>query len=287
MGHRGVLLDVDSQEDLEQGPDVKKVLIKGAGEHSSGTAHRLFRCGFDVVMTEIAQPTAVRRAVSFCTAAIDGECVVEGVRGVRCETLGEHAGFIPVLIDPDCRVRESWRPDIVIDGRILKRNLDNSMDDAPLVIGFGPGLVAGRDVHVVVETMRGHNLGRIITDGPAMANTGIPGASKGFTYQRVLRAPADGAFETRFDIGDMVEAGQVLGTVAGREVVAAIAGVIRGLIYPGTVVWEGLKIGDIDPRGDVGYCTALSDKTRTLSGAVVEIILSWDAWSWTAHLRNA
>ena len=234
-----------------------RILIKGAGEHSSGTAHRLFRAGFRVAMTDLAWPKAVRLTVSFCTAIFDREITVEGVRAVACkpDNTAMLATFdwshIPVFIDPDCRLKDLWRPDVIIDGRILKTNLDNHVGDAPLVIGYGPGLTAGRDVDFVVETSRGHDLGRIITHGPAAADTGVPGPIAGLTHQRVLRSPADGTLQPHRRIGDIIHAGDLIATVSGQP------------------------IPDIDPRGDPAYCHTLSDKTRTISGAALEIILSF------------
>jgi xanthine dehydrogenase accessory factor len=259
----------------------EKVLIKGAGEHSSGTAHRLFRCGFRVVMTDLAWPTAVRRRVSFCSAIFEHEIEVEEIRGVgyTLEDVGLLSSFdwnhIPVFVDPECRLKDVWAPDVIIDGRILKKNLDNRIGDAPLVIGYGPGLVAGQDMDFVVETKRGHDLGRIIENGCAAPDTGVPGPIAGVARERVLRSPADGTLQVERELGDVVRAGDVIATVAGRAVHTTIAGVVRGLSFPGSPVVVNQKIGDVDPRGDPSFCHTLSDKTRTISGAALEIILSF------------
>lgn len=258
-----------------------KVLIKGAGEHASGTAHRLFRCGFRVAMTDIEWPTAVRRTVSFSSAIRQRTITIEGVTGIvhameQADALEQFDwSHIPVFVDPCCRLKDSWTPDVIIDGRILKRNLDNTLHDAPLVIGFGPGLAAGQDVHFVVETQRGHDLGRIIADGIATPDTGIPGSIHGHTLDRVLRSPGDGVFQTGLDIGDSVQAGDEIGTVDSGTITAATSGVIRGLLLPGSTVTANQKMGDIDPRGVLSHCHTLSDKTRTLSGAALEIIVSF------------
>ena len=258
----------------------EKVLIKGAGEQASATAHRLFRCGYRVVMTDLARPTAIRRTVSFCSAVYEGEIEIEGVRGVLrcCEDAAARPGGgwddIPICVDPEIRLVRLWRPDAIVDARILKRNLDNRRGDAPLVIGLGPGLEAGRDVHYVVETMRGHDLGRIIASGPSSRDTGEPGEIGGYTHERVVRAPASGVFSSPRRIGKRVEAGDVLGSVAEVEVKAQIAGVLRGLLWPGLLVTEGFKVADVDPRGDVSMCTTLSDKARIISGSVLEIVVA-------------
>jgi xanthine dehydrogenase accessory factor len=257
-----------------------KVLVKGAGEQASATAHRLFRCGYHVVMTDLAQPTAIRRTVAFCSAIYEGEIVVEGVRGVRSVVEAVAAlpeggwSHIPVCVDPEARLAPLWRPDVVVDARILKTNLDNRCSDAPLVIGLGPGLQAGRDVHFVVETMRGHDLGRIIASGFSSSDTGEPGEIGGYTRERVVRAPADGVFASSRRIGEQVQAGDVLGSVAGVEMRSRIAGVLRGLLWPGLSVTEGFKVADVDPRGDASMCTTLSDKARIISGSVLEIVVA-------------
>jgi xanthine dehydrogenase accessory factor len=183
--------------------------------------------------------------------------------------------YVPVFVDPECRLKDLWKPDVIIDGRLLKANLDNRIADAPLVIGYGPGLIAGRDVHFVVETNRGHDLGRIISEGPAAPNTGEPGPIGGFTHQRLLRSPADGTLDAHYRIGDLVQAGDAVAHVAGQPLTAAISGVLRGLVRSGSQVVVRQKLGDIDPRGDPAYCRMLSDKTRTISGAALEVILSF------------
>jgi xanthine dehydrogenase accessory factor len=253
------------------------VLIKGAGEHSSGTAHRLFSAGFKVVMTEIENPTCVRRRVSFASAVFEGKVEVEGVLAKRVENVTREElnhDFIPVVVTEYFK-NVDLVPDIVIDGRIAKRNIDNSLGDAQLVIGYGPGLVAGKDVHYVVETNRGHYLGTIIREGMAQPNTGVPGNINGVSAKRVLRGPAEGRIRNIKDIGDVVKEGETIAMVGDVEIPATIDGVIRGLVYDGTPIHRGMKIGDIDPRGEVRNCYTLSDKTRTISGATLEIICSW------------
>jgi xanthine dehydrogenase accessory factor len=256
-----------------------KVLIRGAGEHASATAHRLFRCGMRVAMTEVERPTAVRRTVSFCTAVFDGACAVEGVPG-RLWSLGDweeleqrDLDHVPVFVDSEGVLVGRFRPHAIVDARILKRNEGNSLEQAPLVIGLGPGLLAGRDVHVVIETRRGHDLGRIIREGSSAPDTGIPGPIAGYTTERVLRAPCAGVLETLMAIGHPVNAGDVVCTVGGQPVEAAISGVLRGLVHAGVEVPAKLKVGDVDPRGDPAFCFSISDKARTISGSVLEAIL--------------
>lgn len=258
----------------------EKILIKGAGEMASAVAHRLFRCGFHVVMTDIEEPTAVRRRVSFCSAIYEHEITIEGVRGA-CYASNDFSlledfdwGHIPVFVDPECLLMRIWNPEIIIDARMLKKNLDNRVSDAELVIGLGPEIEAGKDVHYVVETNRGHCLGRIIDQGKADDDTGEPGSNAGYTYERVVRAPADGIFESSLKIGNSVKAADVIGCVAGREVKARVPGVIRGIIMSGIFVSTGQKLGDIDPREEESFCDLISDKARTISGSVLEIVVS-------------
>jgi len=255
------------------------ILIRGAGEMASAVAWRLHRANLHrICMLELANPLAVRRAVSFCTAFEDGSHSVEGVtaRSAR-QTADIEAAWqdqnIAVVLTTDWQKIADFQPDVLIDATLAKRNLGTAIDQAALVIALGPGFEAGTDCHLVIETNRGHNLGRIIESGSAAPNTGVPGGIGGYTAERVLRAPAAGAFETDLDIGAMVQAGDVIGVVAGQKVTAEIDGVLRGLIRNGTEVGSGLKIGDIDPRGETVYCTTISDKARALSGSVLEAIM--------------
>jgi xanthine dehydrogenase accessory factor len=256
------------------------IVIKSAGDLASGVACRLYRARFrKLVLLDIEQPTAVRRRVSFSEAVYDGEAVVEGIRAERVrDRAGIEAawseGIIPVLVDPDGRYIQEDRPMVLVDAILAKRNLGTHITDAPLVLGLGPGFVAGKDVHAVIETRRGHYLGLVILSGSAEANTGIPGDIAGRSYERVFRSENAGLFETHRDIGEMVSAGDEIGRVNDQVVKAAIDGVIRGLIRPGIPVMIGTKLGDIDPRGQVAYCDTISDKARAIGGAVLEAILS-------------
>jgi xanthine dehydrogenase accessory factor len=258
-----------------------KVLVKGAGEQASASAHRLFKAGMQVVMTEISAPTAVRLTVSYCAAVWDGAVTVEGVRAERWSLADAgrllEYGFdcLPVFVDPEARVRDVWKPDVIVDGRIAKQNLDNALSDAPLVIGLGPGLWAGRDVHVVVETDRGPNLGSLVREGPASADTGVPGLVGGYARERVLRAPVAGVVQAERAIGSSVAAGDVVGFVSGAEVRTEIAGMLRGFARSGLVVSAGLKIGDVDPRQDDALCRSFSDKALRIADGVLEAIQAW------------
>lgn len=255
------------------------VAIKGAGEMATGVAVRLNKAGFSkIFMMDIDKPLAVRREVSFCEALYEGEATVEGVVAVSTQDVDEMdrawgKGRIAILVDPGWELLTKIRPQIVIDAIIAKKNLGTTLEDAPLVIGLGPGFTAGDDVHRVIETMRGHDLGRVIHKGSAIANTGIPGSIGGYTADRVIRAPSEGIFNSQRKITDIIEKNEVIGTVAGQDVVAQIDGVLRGLIRPGTMVSGGMKIGDIDPRGQAAYCSSVSEKSRAIGGAVLEAIL--------------
>jgi xanthine dehydrogenase accessory factor len=256
------------------------ILIKGAGEQASGVAWTLHKAGFRrILLLEVAQPLAVRRRVSFCEAVHDGRQTVEGV---TARVVDNDAGMqsawaeacLAVRVDPHWHCLKTLKAQVVVDAILAKRNLGTHLDEADLVIGLGPGFTAGEDVHRVIETQRGHHLGRVIEKGAAAANSGVPGSIGGYTSERVLRAPAEGVLASRTGIGEMVSAGQTVMTVAGVPVRAGIDGVVRGLIRDGSRVTEGLKVGDIDPRGDVGYCTTISEKARAIGGAVLLAIMS-------------
>jgi xanthine dehydrogenase accessory factor len=254
------------------------VLIKGAGEMATGVAHRLASCHFKVCMTETSIPQAVRREVAFSEAIFDSEKEVEGITARRVESPDDIQEVwkekkIPILTDPEATVKDLIKPDVLIDATLAKRNLGTKMTDAPLVIGLGPGFHAGRDVHMVVETNRGHNLGRIFASGEAEPNTGIPGSIDGYAEERVIRAPKDGTFKALIKIGEGVMADGKVGMIGSVEVRSRISGVVRGLLRDGTEVWKGMKLGDVDPRGIKGHCYTISDKARTISGGVLQAIL--------------
>ncbi|MDO4812881.1 MAG: selenium-dependent molybdenum cofactor biosynthesis protein YqeB [Eubacteriales bacterium] len=253
-------------------------LIRGAGDLASGIALRLYRSGVKIVMTDLERPMAIRRTVAFSDAILHGTMTVEDVTAKYVQDVQQAReilaqGMIPVLADPECRCREMLKPDVIIDAILAKRNLGTRITDAPIVIGVGPGFTAGEDCHAVVETMRGHTLGRAIYRGSALPNTNIPGLIGGFAGERVLRAPADGIFESTHKIRDLVKEGETVGFVAGEPMKATISGVLRGLIADGAEVKKGLKCGDVDPRGEVAYCDTVSDKASAIGGGVLEAVL--------------
>ena len=253
-------------------------LIRGAGDIASGIALRLRRAGFDVAMTEIAQPTTIRRTVAFSDAVTRGCQTVEETTARLAESPQEARkwlaeGFIPVLVDPDCLCLTVLRPDVLVDAILAKRNLGTSITDAPVVVGVGPGFTAGADCHAAVETMRGHTLGRVYSEGSTLPNTAQPGLIGGFAGERVLRAPADGDFRGLRQIGETVQAGETVGVVDGVPMTATISGVLRGLLADGVTVHRGMKAGDVDPRGCAEYCALVSDKALAVAGGVLEAIL--------------
>jgi xanthine dehydrogenase accessory factor len=255
----------------------KLVIIKGGGDLATGIAHRLFRSGFDILITEIAQPTVIRRTVAFANAIFTGTMEVEGVTSVHVQPEEVDTCLrqrqIPVIIDPGCKIAETLKPWGIVDAILAKKNIGTSITDATVVIGVGPGFSAGVDVHRVVETKRGHNLGRVILQGSAHPNTGIPGDIGGYTIERLVTAPGDGIFYPAKKIGDLVVAGDLLGDVSGMEVRAAIKGVLRGVLYAGLPVARNMKIGDIDPRAKPEHCRTISDKARAIGGGVLEALL--------------
>ena len=252
-----------------------RVLIRGAGDIASGIALRLYRAGIEVVMTDLPQPTAIRRTVCFSQAIVEGKTEIEGVRGVLCCSSDDVCriltdGAIPVLVDPDAACRDDLGIDALVDAILAKRNLGTAIYDSPAVIAVGPRFTAGKDCHAVVETMRGHSLGRVIYEGSALANTAIPGLIGGYAGERVLRAPADGVCSPLLPIGTRVKAGDVAGKVAGMDMVCTIDGVLRGILADGVPVHRGMKAGDVDPRCKVEYCYTVSDKALAVGGGVLE-----------------
>ncbi len=254
------------------------VLIRGAGDLGSGVAYRLIKVGFPVVMIEIASPLMVRTTVSYGTAVFYTSVIIEGITARRA-TLDEvptllDEGILPVLVDPDGESIRVLRPAVVVDARVAKANLDTTISDAPLVIGLGPGFTAGVDCHAVVETNRGHSLGRVIWQGSAEPDTGVPARVNGQEAERVLRAPHDGELVQVAAIGEMVRTGSVIAHVDETPILAPFDGVLRGLIDNPVHVTTGLKIGDLDPRARREHCFTISDKSLAVGGGVVEAIFA-------------
>ena len=256
------------------------VIIRGGGDLATGVAVRLFRAGFSVMILEIDRPTVIRLPVSFARIIYEGKIIVEGIEAVLIPSWEKAKDIIkqakiPVLIDPEGYCINKLSPSVLVDAILAKRNLGTKIDQAPLVIGLGPGFTAGEDVDVVIETMRGHNLGRVYYQGQAAPDTGVPGEVGGESRRRLLRAPADGKIIPLHKIGDPVMAGEVIAEVEGVPLKAEISGVLRGLIYPESRVTKGMKVGDIDPRGIKEYCFNVSDKARSIGGAVLEAICAF------------
>ncbi|MEG0237713.1 selenium-dependent molybdenum cofactor biosynthesis protein YqeB, partial [Cetobacterium sp.] len=257
-------------------------IIRGAGDLATGVIHRLYKCGFKMLVLEIDKPSSIRRTVSFseCIYNLNGEQIVEGVKARKIETLEEIKKCwlnkeIPIAIDSSGKWIEELKPNIVVDAIIAKKNLGTTIMMAPITIGLGPGFIAGKDVGIVIETMRGHNLGRIIKVGEAEKNTGNPGDIGGFTTERVIYAEVSGKFKSLKKIGDIVKKDEIIGTIDNEVVSASIDGLLRGIIRDDYDVKKGLKIADIDPRlNQYSNCFTISDKARALGGSVVEAIFS-------------
>ena len=255
-----------------------KVLIRGAGEVASAIAHKLARSNFKVCLTDIAKPIAVSRGVAFCEAVYDGEKEVAGVVAKLISSPDEisevwQEGKMPILIDPEAKVKDILKPDVLIDAIMAKKNLGTRITDAPLVIGLGPSFRVGRDVHIVVETNNSENIGKVLFSGEAEPNTGIPVEVAGLTEERVLRPSKKGIFRPTKKMGDKVSAGDIVGWVGDSPVRAKISGVLRAIIRGDIKVDEKTKLGEVDPRGDAELCYAIRPRTRAIAGGVLEAIL--------------
>jgi len=254
------------------------VLIKGGGEVASGVAHRLFRSHFKVCLTEVPHPRAVSRGASFSEAVYDDEKEIEGVVAKLVKSADEipmvwKESKLPIIVDPETKIRDILHPDILIDAIMAKRNLGTKLTDAPLVIGLGPGFRAGKDVHIVIETNNSENLGKVILSGEAEKDTGIPIAIAGLTFQRVIHSPEDGLFVAHKEIGDMVTTGEVVASVGKQVVKAPISGRIRALLRSGIQVEKGTKLCEIDPEGSIEVCYSIRARMRAVAGGVLEAIL--------------
>ncbi len=271
---------------------VKSVIVRGAGDLASGVIHRLIRAGFPVIALETKNPSCVRRTVSYCEAVYENYATVEGLTAVLTNSVSTDnvrysENTFPLVIDPDGETIAKLKPDVVVDAIMAKRNLGTNMAMAPLTIALGPGFCAGKDVNYVIETMRGHNLGRIIDNGTAAPNTGIPGLIAGQSVKRVVRAPEYGVIHPIKNIGDHVEEGDTIAyidmtdTNGTAEVYAALTGILRGMIHDGFTVNKGFKIADIDPReSERDNCYTISDKARCIAGSVLELVCGKSGGAW-------
>jgi len=258
------------------------VLIRGGGDLASGVALRLHRLGLQVVITELPQPLAVRRLVSFSEAIYAGQWTVEGVIARRVEDPTDTLrilqvytrGQVPVLVDHEAVAIQNLHPTVVIDARMLKRPAELIRSPVKLIIGLGPGFTVGENCHTVIETKRGHMLGRVIWQGSSEPDTGVPDSVGDYRSERVLRSPAEGVLNPAVVIGDHLEGGQLICDVAGVPVIAPFRGVLRGLIHNSVRLTPGMKIGDVDPRDDPRHCALVSDKSLAIAGGVIEAMLS-------------
>ncbi|MDF2905710.1 MAG: selenium-dependent molybdenum hydroxylase system protein YqeB family [Herbinix sp.] len=259
--------------------DNNLILVRGAGDIATGTIQKLVRAGFLVLATETDFPSAIRRQVALSEAVYEGSWKVEDITGVRVESIMEayhvmNSGQVAIMIDPSCKLLAQLQPLVVIDAILAKKNLGTKREMAPITIALGPGFVAGEDVNVVIETMRGHNLGRLIFEGSALPNTGVPGMIEGMGRERVIHAPVSGIVRNRAAISDTIEKGQIIAEIDGHPVTSSIDGILRGLIRDGHQVPKGFKIADIDPRdSERENCFTISDKARCIGGSVLEAIL--------------
>jgi xanthine dehydrogenase accessory factor len=254
------------------------VVVKSGGDLGTGVAWRLHRCGFRVLVTETARPTVIRRTVAFASAVFEGTTTVDGI---TARLVNDDAGIadawaareVPVVVDPEGAAIQRLRPDVVVDAILAKRNTGTRITDAPTVVALGPGFTAGVDCHAIVETKRGHNLGRVLLERSAEPNTGVPGTVGGESAKRVLRAPTEGVFRTTRAIGDSIQIGDVAAYVENAPIRSQLNGVVRGLLYDGLRVHTGMKVGDVDPRGIISHCFTISDKALAVGGGAVEAIL--------------
>lgn len=264
----------------------KLIIVRGGGDLATGTIHRLWSAGFPVLVLEAEHPAAIRRQVSVCEAVYDGQAMVEGMKGIHISNSQESyeviaKGNVPVLIDPEGEAITKLHPTVVVDAILAKKNIGTHRKMAPLTIALGPGFEAGKDVDVVIETRRGHNLGRVIRSGCAVPNTGIPGNIGGYTVERVIHAAESGIFHTICNIGDTITTGEEIGWIEKPDggccpVKATIPGILRGLLREGFLIPEGFKIADIDPREEeLSNCFTISDKARCIAGSVLEVIIPY------------
>jgi len=255
------------------------VIVRGGGDLATGTIQKLYRSGFRVLVLEVEKPTSIRRSVSFSEAVYEGEVEIEGITAILVSSLIEiERAFsnkkVPVIIDPEGKYIKEIKPKIVVDAIIAKKNMGTTKDMAEITIALGPGFTAGKDVDIVIETTRGHNLGRLIFSGKAKENTGIPGSVMGYSKERVIHSPCAGIMKNVVHIDDVVSIDEVIAYVGETPIKATISGLLRGILRSGSTVTKGFKIADIDPRvTEKMNCYTISDKARNIAGGVLEAVL--------------
>ncbi len=255
------------------------IMVRGGGDLATGVAARLHRSGFWVLVIEIAQPLAVRRLVALAEAVYAGEVEIEDLRGCKVEDVAAArdalaGGIIPVLVDPEAQSRHQLHPLAIVDGRMLKHSQPATLDSERLIIGLGPGFTAGENCHALVESKRGHTMGRVRWQGAAEPDTGVPEPVSGHAVDRVLRAPATGEVRSHVALGSLVKKGDLIATVGGAHLLAPFDGALRGLMHYGVHVEAGRKLGDLDPRSQADFCSQISDKSLAIGGGVLEALLS-------------
>lgn len=255
------------------------VIVRGAGDLASGTIYKLHKSGFQVLALETNNPTSIRRKVCYSEAVYENYAKVEDSKAILVKSIDEifaawKKKLIPIMIDPNCKILNKIRPAILVDAILAKKNVGTNINMADCVIALGPGFQAKKDVHAVIETMRGHQLGRVILDGFALKDTSCPGSICGYTKERVIYSPSNGNFKPLVKISDIVESGDTIGVVDSIEIKTQISGIVRGVIRDGFYVYKGLKIADVDPRlSEIQNCFTISDKARSIAGGVLEAIL--------------
>jgi xanthine dehydrogenase accessory factor len=254
-----------------------RILVRGGGDLASGIARRLFLAGLNVVILELPFPRAIRRQVSFAYVVHNQEITIDGVKGKLSSTLPQNRqDHIPVLIDEECGSANTWSPDVIIDARMRKKPPESSqIFDEPFLLGIGPDFDVDKNCHAIVETHRGHSLGRVLWQGKARENTHIPGAINGFTLERILRAPCDGKFQPLHPIGQHIKKGETVALIENQPLFATMEGILRGLLFPDTHVVKGQKVADIDPRISNVSSFTVSDKANAIAGGAMEAVLFW------------
>ena len=257
----------------------KICLVRGAGDIATGTIQKLVRAGFKCVVTEVSNPSSIRRKVSLSEAVYEKKTVVEDIEAVLCENLDEIGQYLElynpvIIVDPKLTILNKMKFDVVVDAILAKKNTGLKKEMAEITIGLGPGFEAGVDCDIVIETMRGHDLARIIEQGFAKKNTSIPGIIDGFSNERVIYSDFDGQFTHIKSISDIVNKEEIIAKVGDNYIRATLDGVIRGMIRDNFEVKKGLKVIDVDPRyEEVENCFTISDKARAIGGAVLEAIM--------------
>ena len=217
--------------------------------------------------------------MAFADAIFDGRTELAGVTAARIDDLAKVSALliehisIPVAVVDLPAMLAAIEPDVLIDARMQKRGQpETQRGHAPLTTGLGPNFVAGETVDVAIETSWGVDLGRMVTKGATLPLHGEPHPLAGHGRDRYVYSPIKGTFHTRAAIGETVQAGMLIAYVGDTPLYAPLDGLIRGLTRDGVPVTPGVKVIEIDPRGEGAIVAGIGERPARIADGVLRAV---------------